>query len=331
MRAELLRAKGKLSDAIEAYRMALGGADDDAYLLSRLASAWTEAGDLEHAERLLSEALGTHPEAESVWLARAELCERRADLDGALIALEHAEAAAPHSARAPMRLAGLLREHGDPERARAVLERFRSRSLPGGAAAQSVELERTLASGDPAAVFAATLPYRLGAPPQPERPLLRAAELLFERGQPALAERLLELVPEPRRDVRLELALLLAVGSTAALEAWLEQHEGVSQDEPELAARAALRLGKLDEAALIVEAARMSDAASPSLQLMAAEVALARARYGEAADLFARIPAGSSAAAAARIGLARALGALGRAALASEVGQAAPASEGGAQ
>jgi len=320
VRAELLRASGRLEDAIEAYRTALTGADEDAQLSARLGSALAEHGDLAGAQQVLDEALVLDPESESVWLARAELSELRGDLDSAINALERAERAAPSSARAPLRLAELLREHGHVERASAVLERFRARSsVAGGADAHRAALEQALERRDADEVFEATLPYRLGAPPSATL-VQRAATLLLERERPVLALRVLELLPPPERDASLELRVLRTVGSLPALESWFVTHEPTRSDERVEAARALLLLGKVEDAAIIVDAERLSQPVTPILQLLAAQVELARGHYADAAESFARVPSAASVAAEARLGLTQALSALGLGPLGAEVG-----------
>ncbi|MET0386887.1 MAG: tetratricopeptide repeat protein [Polyangiales bacterium] len=322
VRAELLRAAGRLPDAIEAYRAAAAGADEDPHLLARLGSALASAGELAQAEHVLDEALALDADSEAVWLARAELCERRGDLDAQLLALERAEHAAPQSARGPLALATVLHAQGRPERARAVLERYRQRSLPGSADAHQVELEHATAGGDPTAVFEASLPYRLGSPVAEPARLARAARLLLEHDQPALAFRVLELVPEAERDSTLALRVLIETGSLASLESWLVQHGPGTEDERLYVARASLLLGKLDDAATLLEAERLTRPDSPAVQLLAAELELARRNYALAAELFAQVPPRSSAGPAAQRGLSRALTALGLPALGAEVQRA---------
>jgi tetratricopeptide (TPR) repeat protein len=335
VRAELLRGRGQLDAAIEAYRTALAGADEDAYVLARLATALDERGDPAAARKLLDEALEQEPDSEAAWLARAQLAEHAKDTASAFEALERAEQAQPLSPRAPLALAALLRAQGSPERADAVLMRYETRSLPGTRAAQAVRLHRALASQDPDRIFAATLPYRSGAPLEAAE-LEQAASLLLERGRVAQAERLIALVPETPNETGLRLRVLAACARFADAETWLAGHEPSSAEERRAAARVYLATGRPELAAQLVELERSlgqrgalgssgSAALSgggddtPGWQLVAAEIELARGAYARAAQLFAAVPVESSAHAEAQRGLSDALLAQGMAELAAEV------------
>jgi Tfp pilus assembly protein PilF len=318
IRAELLRSSGQLAAAIQAYRTALAGSDEDAHVLARLGSALDEQGAHEQAAELLDDALRLEPDSEVAWLARAELAQRRGAFEPALEALERAEQAAPLSPRAPLALAALLRARGNPERADAVLLRYEARSLPGTHGAQAAQLSRALASHDTEQIFAATLPYRLFAPSNPSA-LSAAAKQLLDQGRAALALRVIDLVPETANESPLRLRVFLACGRWAAAEAWLADHE--ASDRPELLelARAQLLLRHPEAAAQLLESERLAGADEPSLQLVAAEIDLARSSYANAALRFARIPRGSSAYPEARLGLVQALSAEALPDLAAEV------------
>jgi Tfp pilus assembly protein PilF len=330
IRAELLRASGQLQAAIEAYRMALSDADEEADVLARLGSALDEQGKHAPADEAIAQALRLEPMSEAAWLARAELTARRGDAAGTLAALERAEQAEPQSPRAPMALASWLRAHGQPERASAVLLRYEARTLSGTRAAQQVRLQRALAEGDPDDVFAATLPYRLFAMPPPAA-LLEAAQLLFDHQRPAHALRVIELVPETDNESPLRLRIFLACARWAAAENWLATHDAPTHAARLELARAQLTLHHSDQAAQIIEAERMHVPDDPALQLLAAQLELARGAYASAAAQFATIPCGSSAATAARLGLAQALTAGGMPELALEVATQTAACSGAAQ
>lgn len=325
IRAELLRASGKLDAAIEAYRAALAGADEAPEVMARLATALDELPDGDAQQRalaLLDEALALAPESEAVWLARGEVFAHAQQFDEAYDAYEHAEYAAPGSARAPLALAALLRAHGHNERAAAVLLRFHARVLPGSADGHAAALAEALATGSSERVFAATLPYRLGRPSQPPMAaegLLDAAHLLIEQQQPALALQVLDAAPRSPRARALRLQASVEVGSLAALEAWLTVNEPADSEERALSARAQLLLGQPEAAANTLEAEQLLHPNQPALQLTAADIELARGHYAHAAELYARVPASSSAGAAAEQGLGRALSALGLSALAAEL------------
>jgi hypothetical protein len=325
IRAELLRASGKLDAAIDAYRAALAGADEAPEIMARLATALdAQPDDSAHqrALELLDDALALAPESEAVWLARAEVFAHAAQLDAAYDAYEHAEYAAPASARAPLELAALLRAHGHNERAEAVLLRFRARVLPGSADAHAAELAAAIASSSSDRVFAASLPYRLGrpgSPPLAAEGLLDAAHLLIEQQHPELALQVLEAAPRSPRTRALQLSASVEVGSLAALEAWLAVNEPGDSEERVLTARAQLLLGDPEAAASTLEAEQLLHPNQPALQLTAADIELARGHYAHAAELYARVPASSRAGADAGQGLARALSALGLSPLAAEL------------
>lgn len=328
LRAELLRASGRLGSAIEAYRAALAGADADAHILARLGSALDEAGEHEQAQQALDEALERDPESEAAWLAQAELNERSGATAAALEALARAARCAPESARAPLLLAELLQKHGQPERARDVLEVYRRKHARDGADVYRVALDEALLDGDPEAVFAATLPYRMGAPPKAAERLNRAAQLLLEHERPALALRVIELLPAEQREAPLELRVLSAVGSTAALESWLVMHEPSNPEARIRAARSALLVGKVARANAIVEADRLLRPGHPALLFLGGEIARARGQYLVAADQLARVPANASVGPEARRGLVGVLQALGLGPLASELQEAQPPAAG---
>ncbi|HTU58835.1 MAG TPA: tetratricopeptide repeat protein [Polyangiales bacterium] len=321
MRAELARASGDLPSAIQAYRAALAGADEDSYLLARLGSALDEAGEHTQAQEVLNDALERDPDSEAVWLARAELFERSGATIDAFASLEHAAQVAPDSARAPLALAKLLERQGQNERARAVLADHRKRLAQAGADVYRMELDAALLSGEPDAVFAATLPYRMGAPPKAAERLNRAAQLLLDKERPALALRVLELLPAAQREAPLELRALDKAGSVSALEAWLVMHEPNSPDARIKAARSALLVGKVARATAILESDRLLHPETPGLLLLSAEIASARGQYLVAADQFARVPHNTSVGSEAKEGLTAVLGALGLEALAAELNE----------
>ena len=323
IRAELLRAAGQNLAAIEAYRQALSGADEDAHVLARLASALDEHGEHDQADAAVAQALRVEPTSEAAWLARAEIVARRGDAAGTLEALERAEQAEPLSPRAPLALAAWLRAHGHPERASAVLLRYEARSLPGTRAAERVRLVRALDARDPERVWRATLPYRLFAAPAPAV-LAQAAELLLDAKRPAQALRVIELAPDSQRETPLRLRILVACARWAAVEAWLQVHDAPDRTGRLELARAQLALGRPEAAAEIIDAERLRAADDPSLSLLAAQVELSRGAYASAAEQFARVPCGSSAAQEARVGLTQALSAVALPELAAEVAACSP-------
>jgi tetratricopeptide (TPR) repeat protein len=177
VRAELYAATGRHAEAVAAYEAALTSADDDPYVLARLAEAQERAGNHGAAQSSLERALKLDPRSEAAWLARGRIAERRDQVAQALEAYERAESAAPLSPDAPLALAALLRRTSHPERASAVLARFAARSGRRPGAARSARdrehpdperaLEAALADHDTTtaeALLATTPPDRLGGP-----------------------------------------------------------------------------------------------------------------------------------------------------------------------
>jgi tetratricopeptide (TPR) repeat protein len=220
IRAELYAADGRYAEAVEAYQMALTSADDDTYVLARLAEAEDHAGDAEAAAHTLETGLGRDPQSEAIWLARARIAERHGDLKVALEAFERAEAAAPHAPDAPFALAALLRRTGHAERASAVLERYTARN-PGALRAPPrpltadprLTLDTALAFHETARIenlLATTPPDQLGGP-------VAVAEAYLAIDQPAralelLAERMTADDPDPYRRTLAHAQALLLTG-----------------------------------------------------------------------------------------------------------------------
>jgi len=319
VRAELERAQGRLPQAIDAYQAALASADEEPDIMARLGSTLAEAGQTDRALYVLDEAGKLDPRSEAVWLARAELLVQLGDVEAAYAALERAAHAAPSSPRSPLRMAALLNEHGQRERAQAVLERFRVQNQPSAQDAYQTELARALLTRDAQAIFAATAPYRLGAAAHPSGRLNQAAQLLFDAGRAPEALRVLELLPANERDAALELDVLLAAGSFVQLESFLAVHEPSGPRERASAARAAIAVGKVGQAAAIVEADRITQVDVPVLQLLAAKIELARGHCAAAAEQFAKVPAAAAVGGEARVGLRAALLGAGLGELAEEL------------
>jgi Tfp pilus assembly protein PilF len=320
IRAELLRASGELGPAIAAYRAALTSADDEPQVLARLASALDANREHAAARALLHEALQLDPQCADAWLVEAELAEQSGQFEAALQAYEQAERSEPGSARAPVALAGLLRTHGYPERAQAVLMRYAARTLPGTSGAYEAELRTALSTADPERVYRATLPYRLFEPPA-RSALTAAARFLLEHGRAARALRVMQLIADSPEQAELRLRVLIAAGSFAQLESWLSGHAPAEPRLRSLVARAELTLGATEAAASSVDAARLDQPDAPALQLLAADVALARGDFAAAARLYARVPSAAADYREARAGLAKALTAVGLAELAAELAE----------
>jgi len=318
IRAEVLRAHGQLAPAIAAYRAALTSADEDPYVLSRLAGALDEYGDRAAADAELNAALTLDPHSEAAWFTRAQIAERHDEVDAAVAAYERAESAAGHSAQAPLALARLLRMQGSNERAIAVLTRFEARTLPGSAGAALAALELALMRDDGAAAYAAAQ-AQLRAATFSRDALLRTARDLLDRGRPELAERILQALPSQPQDTPLRLRALLACGRREAAEALLTTADPAVFGGLVPTAQAYLAVQRADLALELAASALLLAPNEARAQLVNAQATLALGRYTDAAVLFAQLQAAGSAGASAQAGLMLALQAEGLAALAGEV------------
>jgi tetratricopeptide (TPR) repeat protein len=322
VRAELLEARGEHAQAAEAYRNALSSADEDPYLYARLAQALQGAGDIHGADRALQAGLALDPRSEPIWLARARITRHRGPPDQAFEAYERAEAAAPSSAEAPLELAELLRAQGHAERALAVLERFAARTKAGSRAALRARLELARARGDGAALAEAARAWLEHGSTQAEL-VRRTASELFEAGRPALALRVLSVLPPEDRDARLRLSVALALERHEEAELLLASTPPEALGGPLEIAEAYLRIGRAERALASLDEADASDAADPHHRALLTGLSLlALGRPADAAEQLARVPVGSAHRARAVHGIAQALQAAGLDALGHEVEQA---------
>jgi tetratricopeptide (TPR) repeat protein len=304
VRAELLAARGQHAAAVEAYRMALTSADEDPYVLARLAEALDRSGDTEGAADALAAGLQIDPRSEAVWLASGRIAERRGSFERALEAYERAEAAAPHASDAPFALAGLLERSGHPERAIAVLERFAARnaelervaSRSAGVEAKLLRARISLARahGDGAALAEAARRFRERGGGDPEL-TRRVARELLAAGQPALAARLLAALPPSDRDARLRLDAWLTLARTDAAELLLATTSPEPLGGPVAVAEAYLAI---DQPARALESLEQQSAAhepDPQRRTVArAGALLALGHLAEAAMTAAQVPPSST-------------------------------------
>jgi Tfp pilus assembly protein PilF len=318
VRAELQRARGNLEAAIAGYRAVLADADDDPYVLSRLASALDEHGQHAQAQASLDQALQTDPCSEAAWLTRAQLAERAGQLEAAFAAYERAESCTPWSPRAPLALAQLLQAHGQPERASAVLARVQTRALPGSAAACRARLALALAQNDAtAAINAAQAWLRLEQ--AAEQPLRSTVEHLLASDKPQLALQLLQALPDRPQWSALRLRALVACGHFAAAEALLTISDPETLGGLVETARSALAIGRAQAALELTQDALATNPQDWQAQLVQAQAELSLSDYVAAASGFSALATSPLGGAEARAGLALALRAQGLFALADEV------------
>jgi hypothetical protein len=245
VRGELALTQGRPEEAAQQLELATAAPDEDAYLLSRLAEAQHQSGEVAQANRTLDEAERVDACAESVWLTRGAWAEQARDLPAAARAYARAVGCAPGSERGVLALARLWSEGGEPARALELLaERAGEPSLAGAKAA----LARALGSADTAEVrFALDSWLSLGAP---DAATYRSiAERALSRGEPALALALTELPATPA-EALLRARLLAAVDERGALRALLAQYHESELGGPERAALLALSARDFERAEL---------------------------------------------------------------------------------
>jgi tetratricopeptide (TPR) repeat protein len=319
VRAELLLARGERAKAVEAYRLALAGAEEDPYVLARLADALDQAGDARGADEALQAGLELDPQSEAIWLALGRIAARRGDTARAFAAYERAEAAASGAPDAPLALAELLQRRGHPERAIAVLERLAEHSAQGDAPLLQARLQLASARGDGAALALAARQYLEHGGGDPELVRRSAGELLAA-GNAALAARLLAPLPQTDRDARLRLDALLALSELDAVELLLATTPPQHVGGPLAVAEAYLAIGRPARALeLLSEQSAAEDPDPQRRTLLHARAMQAAGRYADAATAAASIPSTSIHHPAARQTLVRALKAGGLPALAQEV------------
>ncbi len=320
VRGELALAAGDFRSAAESYERARSGGDDDPLLCARLADARDRLGDRAGAEHALADGEHLDAHAEIVWLVRGEIAERHGELDAAIDAFERAHAAEPGREAPVLALARVLEQSGHDDRAATSLADYVAHAeTPLGAVRASLAL--ALSRGDAVAIAdAATRLARLA--PGHEDEIERAVRALRERGEVLVAGRLLAALPPESLDRELAIETAIAAHDRAAAERLLAFPEGDDARALVRDARHWLALGDAARAAELAEVARARDDAGSEATLVLADARLAGGRPGDAAALYASIPAGASSHDAAREGLARALEAAGLPALGAEVAAA---------
>ncbi|MBN1652321.1 MAG: tetratricopeptide repeat protein [Deltaproteobacteria bacterium] len=321
IRAELLASRGQLKEAIEAYRSALTGPEEDVFVLSRLAEALDLFGQSDEANEALQRAEAIDIRSEAVWLTRARIFERHARFEEAISAYQRAEASAPFSAEPALGLAKLLSRQGARERAVAVLEGFDERSFKGSRLAVQAKLQLSLARKDASGAIDA-IEQMLRIAPVDRNEICEAVRLVLESGELYLAYRVLEPLSAGGCDERLHLRILIEADRRAAAEQLLAKASPESFGGLVQAARAYLDIGRPELAKQLAEE-QLAQKESGEALVVAGEAELRKGRFLEAALLFSKVSSGTSAYEKARLGLARALFAEGMGDLAAEVLSAA--------
>lgn len=320
VRGELARAQGNPAAAAEAYESALTSGDDDPYLLARLAEAREASGDPHAADKALDDALELDPACEAAWLARGHILQQRGDQAGSLAAFERAEQVAPRSSEAPAQLADALRAQGHPERAIAVLQRSSERGPRTAHAALRARVELARAQHDGAALAAAATDWLAYAPADLGL-LRRTAAELFAAGQAVLAERVLQALPDDGHDALLRLQVALALRRHERARLLLESNPPDALGGELNMADAFLQIDQPERAlAVLDEREGGGEDDAPRRTLLQGLGKLALGDAAAAAELLARVPAGSAYYARAREELGRAFESAGMPAVAKEIG-----------
>ena len=314
VRGELAYLRGDLRRALEEYRLARAGPEDDPLLIARIAEVLDRLDREREALALLDEGERLDPDAELVWLARARIHERHGRIDDALEAYSRAASVAPRSEEGPIALAALLRARGEPERADAVLERYLERARGAGAArarlALAIEHRQAQAAAEAVRELLEVAPARADE-------VRRAAQTALDAGQPELALRLLAALPERREDRGLRVRAAIEAGDRARAEGLLASWMPEGPAELLEVARGYLALGMPDRAAELARVALTAEGGARARLVLGAALRM-QGRYGEAAQVLAAIDPASGAWPDGPIELARALRDAGRPALAAE-------------
>jgi len=322
VRAELFAARGELKEAVEAYRRALSGPEEDAFILSRLAEALHQLGQTEASLEALERAESIDNRSEAVWLTRARFAEQRGDYRAAITAYQRAEVVAPLSAEPPLALAHLLDRIHTSERAIAVLEASTTRTRVNSAALERTKLALCLAKRDAqGAIDAVEAMLRIA--PISKKQICNAISLALNSDQPFMAERLLSRLPANHCEKELRLRVYLKTHRHAAAEQLLANALPENFGGLLPTARAYLAIDRPDLAEEIAEVRLANDESNEAI-FIAAESKFRQGRFAEAARLYSRIPRGTTSYEQALIGLARALSAQGEEGVAAEILATAP-------
>ncbi len=324
VRAELFAARGELDKAVEAYRLALTGPEEDVFVLTRLAVALHQLGHTEASQEVLERAESIDGRSEAVWLTRARFAEQDGDYQAAVSAYQRAEAVAPLSDEPPFALAKLLSGIGAGERAIAVLEGFAARTQENSARAERAKLALCLARRDAKGAFEAAQTM-LRIAPIKEKEICSAISLALDSGEPFVAERLFSQLPATYCEKSLRLRLFLNVHRYAAAEQLLASALPETFGGVVPTARAYLAIDRPDLAEQIAQELLTREESSEAM-VISAKCKLRQGRFTEAAELFSRIESGTTCYEGALIGLAQALSFEGMGGEAAEILATAPQS-----
>lgn len=316
IRAELFAARGELEKAVEAYRLALTGPEEDAFVLTRLAEALHQLGQTEASQKALERAESIDPRSEAVWLTRAKFAEQQGDYQAAASAYRRAESVAPLSAEPPLAFANMLNKIDASERAIAVLEGFASRTKDISAKAERAKLALCLTRRNAKGVVEA-VEAMLQITPVNEKEICRAISVVLDSDEPFIAEKLIDRIPANVCDNKIRLRVFLESRRNAAAENLLSSALPETFGGLVPTARAYLAIDRPDLAEQLAEE-QLAHEESSEAMLVAAEAKLRQGYFAEAAGLFSRVPSGTTSYEEAIIGLAQALSVQGLGGVAAE-------------
>ena len=302
IRGEVAATQGRYDAAVVAFESARATPSEDPYLLSRLADAHQKAGDRSAAIDVVTETGDTG----QYWLTEGNILASKKKNVEALLAYQKAELSVP--GRAKRARARLLASMGHSARAQQLLNSLPDRTghkRSGRRAALKLALDR----GDPAAVALAKAPDH-----RSDRRVVDAVRSALTQQRPALANSLLELVPEHAVEPALRIKAWLSVGRRDRVEHYLVAGKGRTKIAPLERARLLL---VVDRPALALDIASQYRRARAYLLVGHALAKLGR--FEHAASSYAKVPPGAVDFEEARAGLTLSLVASGRAGLAQEI------------
>jgi len=314
VRAELAAGSGRDPEAIELYELTRAGAADDAYVAARQAEAEIRLDRLDAAERTLAEAEALEPDTAELWLAMADLRRARGDAEGSMDALVRAARLDPRSPTPVLRIAEHLAGSGAAQRALALL----GSGPQDQPAVLRAQLALALDRGDAARAasaaeqLAARVPLVVGE-------LIASARAALAAARPALAAHLIAAPALDREPgvTALRAETLMALGEAEAAEALLLSTPPEAFGGRGEGARLLLALGHPEMARDMAAVGRAN--AEPGSAEVLGRALLELEGPGPAAAAFAEAPPIDEPGSSARQGLAAALRASGRTALAAEV------------
>ncbi len=318
LQAELFFSRGNYTSALEAFEQVWDDGSEDPYLAARMAECLMHMGQLKSADRTLKDALKKDPDAEALWLVRAQLAEKQGQTLVAIDAYTRAEEAAPLAGEAPIGLARLLRNHGAGLRADVVLEAYLERTGSQASEAARAKLLAAVQSKDIDSASQAA-EVLLDAAPARANEVRELAKEAYTSDAPALAARLLDKVSRSEPDEVLRVQALIAAGNLKRARAILVTSSPDRFGGVVTTARLFLEVGLPVRATELTEVALSTRSSDSEARYVHGLCLLQRNQPLNAARDFAKVPPGSRDFVAARLKLAKVFQGRGSDSLALEV------------